>query len=113
MKEKTRTEELTEIRTFWKKQIQSWQESGLPQVEYCRKNNLIPHRFTYWKQKLVKKTTEAPVSLVQVNMKANFNARPAYASPLRLVFSNQYHVEIDRGFDPVTLRQLVYALRQV
>jgi hypothetical protein len=47
MKEKTRVEELTEIRAFWKKQVQSWQESGLPQAEYCRKHNLIPHRFTY------------------------------------------------------------------
>jgi len=112
MKEKTRAEELSEIRAFWKQQIQGWQESDLTQVEFCRKNNLIPHRFTYWKNRLVK-SAKAPVSLVQVNMKANFNARPAYASPLRLVFSNQYHVEIDRGFDPVTLRQLVYALRQV
>ena len=113
MKEKTRAEQLTEIRAFWRKQIQDWQESGLPQVEYCRQNNLIPHRFTYWKQKLVKKTTEAPVSLVQVNMKADFNAGPAYTSPLRLVFNSRYHVEIDRGFDPVTLRQLVYTLGQV
>lgn len=113
MKEKTRSEELSEIRAFWKQQIQGWQESGLPQVEYCRNHNLIPHRFTYWKQKLVKKTTEPPVSLVQVNMKANFNTGSAYTSPLRLVFNNQYHVEIDRGFDPVTLPQLVYTLRQV
>jgi hypothetical protein len=111
MEEKTRTEELTEIRTFWKKQIQGWQESGLPQVEYCRKHNLIPHRFTYWKQKLVRKELGVPLSLVQVNMNAHFNTRPA--SPLRLVFSNQFHVEIDRGFDPITLRQLVHALRQV
>jgi len=113
MEEKTRTEELTEIRTFWKKKIQGWQESGLSQVEYCRTHNLIPHRFTYWKQKLVKKNTGVPISLVQVNMKAGFHSGPAYASPLRLVFGNQFHVEIDRGFDPVTLRQLVLALRQV
>jgi len=111
MEEKTRTEKLTEIRTFWKKQIQGWQESDLPQVEYCRKHNLIPHRFTYWKQKLVRKEPGVPLSLVQVNMNAHFNTRPA--SPLRLVFNNQFHVEIDRGFDPVTLRQLVLALRQV
>lgn len=109
---KSRTEELAEKRKFWKEQIQSWQESDLTQVEYCRKNNLIPHQFTYWKNRIVK-SSEAPVSLVQVNMKANFNANPVHTSPLRLVFSNQYHVEIDRGFDPVTLRQLVYTLKQV
>ena len=112
MKDKSRAEELTEKREFWKEQIQSWQESGLNQVEYCRKNNLIPHRFTYWKNRLVK-STEPPVSLVQVNMKANFNANSRHTSPLRLVFGDPYHVEIDRGFDPVTLRQLLYTLKQL
>jgi len=72
IKEKTRTEKLTEIRTFWKKQIQGWQESGLTQVEYCRTHNLIPHRFTYWKQKLVKKNTGVSISLFQVNMASFF-----------------------------------------
>lgn len=109
--EKTKTELLEETRRFWKEQIQGWQESDLSQLEYCRKHNLIPHRFTYWKQKLVK-PVKTPASLVQVNMKADFNSAPAYSSPLRLVFNNQYHIEIDRGFDPITLRQLVHALRQ-
>ncbi len=112
MKEKTRSEELSKIRTFWEEQIKSWQVSDLSQVEFCRRNNLIPHRFTYWKQKLVKRAEQA-VSLVQVNMETSFNTKPAYTSPLRLVFNDQYHVEIDRGFDPKTLRQLVYTLRQL
>jgi hypothetical protein len=112
MKDKSREEEITKKREFWKQEIQNWQESNLPQVEYCRKNNLIPHRFTYWKRRLVK-PVEKPLSMVQVNMKANFNTNSAHASPLRLVFNNQYHVEIDRGFDPKTLRQLVYTLRQL
>jgi len=112
MKDKSRAEEQTEKRKFWKEQIQNWQESNLTQVEYCRKNNLIPHRFTYWKNRIVK-PAETPMSLVQVNMKANFNAKPMHTSPLRLVFSNQYYVEIDRGFDPVALQQLLYTLKQL
>ena len=112
MTDKSRAEELVEKRKFWKEQIQSWQESSLTQTEYCRKNNLIPHRFTYWKRRIVK-PAETPVSLVQVNMNANFNGKPMHTSPLRLVFREQYHVEIDRGFDPVTLQQLVYTLKQL
>jgi len=111
MTNKSRAEEQDEKRKFWKEQIQNWQESSLTQVEYCRKNNLIPHQFTYWKNRIVK-PAEAPVSLVQVNMKANFNTNPVNTSPLRLVFRDQYHVEIDRDFDPVTLRQLLYTLKQ-
>ena len=112
MQEKTRAKELSEIRTFWEAHIKNWQASDLSQLEFCRKNNLIPHRFTYWKQKLVKKTAQT-VSLVQVNMETSFNTKPSYHSPLRIVFNNQLHVEVDRGFDPVTLRQLVYTLKQI
>lgn len=111
MQEKTRSEKLAEIRSFWKEHIKNWQESGQSQLEFCRKNNLISHRFTYWKQKLVKQQERA-VSLVQVNMEANVNTKPAYRSPLRIVFNNQFHVEVDRDFGPVTLRQLVYTLKQ-
>lgn len=111
MPEKTKSEKLAELREFWKEQIKNWQDSGLSQLEFCRRNILIPHRFTYWKQKLVKRQEKA-VSLVQVNMETNFNTKPAYRSPLRIVFNNQFHVEVDRDFDPVTLRQLVYTLKQ-
>jgi len=109
--DRSRAEEQAEKRKFWNEHIEGWQESNLTQTEYCRQHDLIPHRFTYWKNRIVK-PQEIPVSLVQVNMKANFNGKPMYTSPLRLVFSNQFHVEIDRGFDPVTLRQLVYTLKQ-
>ena len=98
--DQSRAEELAEKRKFWNKHIEGWQGSGLTQTEYCRQHNLIPHRFTYWKNRIVK-PQETFVPLVQVNMEANFNANPAYTSPLRLVFNNQYHVEVDRGFDPV------------
>ena len=112
MTEKTRTEKLAEIRSFWNKQVKSWQESGLSQSEFCRINNLIPHRFTYWKQKLVKRQ-EQSVSLVQVNMETNFHAKPSHRPPLKIVFNDQFHIEVDRDFDPVTLRQIVYTLKQV
>jgi len=111
MQKKTRSDKLAETRKFWEEQITTWQDSDLSQAEFCRKNNLIAHRFTYWKQKLVKRQEKA-VSLVQVSMETNFNTKPAYRSPLRIVFNNQLHVEVDRDFDPVTLRQLVYTLKQ-
>ncbi len=110
---KSKAEENIEKRRFWKEHIYNWQKGNLSQVEYCRKNDLIPHRFTYWKQRIVKQK-ETPVSLVQVNMQEKYNGNPTpYASPLRLVFKNQFHIEIDRNFDPVTLKQLLLTLRQV
>lgn len=108
--DKSRAEELAEKRRFWNGHIEGWQDSGLTQTDYCRQHNLIHHRFTYWKRRIVK-PQEAPVSLVRVNM-ANFHTH-ANTSPLRLVTDNAYRIEIDRGFDPVALQQLLYTLKQL
>lgn len=108
----TKAEDLKKIRSYWEKQIKGWKESGLSQSAYCREHNLIPHRFTYWKQKLVK-SPDAQVALVEVHMKTGSNHSPTYSSPLRLVFNNQFHIEIDRGFDPATLRLLIHVLQRI
>lgn len=108
----TRAEERIEKRKFWKEQIHSWQESGLTQKEYCRQHNLTQCQLSYWKRRFVK--PDQPVSLVQVNMKANLHSgqRPPTSS-LRLVIGNQYRIELDRDFDPVTLQQLLFTLKQL
>ena len=111
MADETRAQEVAEKRKFWKEQIENWQKSNLTQAEFCRKNNLILHQFGYWKRKTIKPPASS-VSLIQVAMKPGLDYNCANSSPLRLVFSNEFHVEIDRGFDPVTLRQLLYTLTQ-
>ena len=110
MTEKSRAQELTEKREFWKELIHHWQESGLTQTDYCRTHNLTTHQFSYWKKKIIK-PPEPSVSLVQVNMNPAFSAMPG--SPLRLVINDQYRIEVDRDFDPVALNQLLATLRQL
>ena len=41
-----------EKRQFWEGHIQAWQQSGLTQAEYCRKNNLKNHRWWYWRKRI-------------------------------------------------------------
>jgi len=36
---------------YWKQQIQAWKLSGLSQAQFCKDNNLIYHRFVYWRGK--------------------------------------------------------------
>ena len=35
----------------WKQQIRTWKLSGLSQAQFCKNNNLIYHRFVYWRGK--------------------------------------------------------------
>jgi hypothetical protein len=111
MTSQSQAKQLAEKRRFWEQQIQQWKDSGLTQKEFCRLHNLKAHQLTYWKKRFDR--TEAPVSLIELQLGSALQP-PISPSPtaLRLILNDQYRIDIDRGFDPVTLQQVVLTLRQ-
>ena len=110
MHELSRAEQLEQKRSYWKQHIESWQETGLTQVEYCRQHNLKHHQLVYWKKRFLK--TETDVSFVPLKLEdlLDIPPQPACAS-LCLVINNHFKIEIRAGFDAQLLRQLIFALR--
>ncbi len=110
MEQITRAEQLEQKRIYWKQQIEQWQQTGLTQAEYCRRNNLKHHQLVYWKKRYLK--TETDVSFVPVNLQdlLDIPAPPDRAS-LTVVIDNHFKVEITDGFDPGLLRKVIVALR--
>ena len=110
MEQLSRAEQLEQKRTYWKQHIESWQQMGLTQVEYCRRNNLKHHQLVYWKKRFLK--TEADVSFVPLKLEDLLDI-PAQSdhAPLYLVINNHLKIEISAGFDAQLLRQLLFALR--
>ena len=41
-----------DVAHFWHQQIEQWKQSNLSQTQFCKANDLIYHRFVYWRQKL-------------------------------------------------------------
>jgi hypothetical protein len=99
-----------EKRKFWNQHFICWQESGLNQAEYCRQNNLSHHQWGYWKKRFVK--TECTTEFVPLAMSQAF-VGVASSSPIKLIVNEQYKIEVDRGFDPCTLKLLLTALQQL
>ena len=57
--------------TKWLCYVSEWKKSNLSQAEFCRKKNLHPGRFSYWKRQVDKKEPAtinppvfSPISLV-------------------------------------------------
>ena len=110
MDQLSRAEQLEQKRSYWKQQIEQWQQSGLSQAEYCRRNNLKHHQLVYWKRRCLK--TETEVSFVPVQLEALLDIpAPADQASLTVIIDNPFKVEIAAGFDPQLLRQVVTALR--
>ena len=110
MHELSRAEQLEQKRSYWKQHIDSWQQTGLTQIEYCRQHNLKHHQLVYWKKRFLK--TETSVSFVPLKFEdlLDIPAQPDRAS-LSLVINNHFKVDIRAGFDAQLLRQLIFALR--
>ena len=110
MEQLSRTEQLEHKRAYWKQHIDSWQETGLTQSEYCRQHNLKHHQLVYWKKRFLK--TETDVSFVPLKLEdlLDISCRQDQA-PLTLVVNNQFKIEINAAFDAQLLRQVILALR--
>ena len=106
----SRAEQLEQKRSYWKRHIEHWQQSGLSQAEYCRRHHLKHHRLVYWKKRFVK--TEAHVSFAALKLD-DLSGSPwsAQSASLCLVLNEQFKIEIRSDFDAQLLRQLIFALR--
>jgi len=110
MVKQSRAQQLEQKRSYWKQHIDSWQETGLTQSEYCRRNNLKHHQLVYWKKRILK--TETDVSFVSLEFEDLLDIpAPAKRASLSVVINNHLKIEIRAGFDAQLLRQLIFALR--
>ncbi len=93
-------------REFWVSHIQAWEQSGLSQVAYCRKNDLKMHRWWYWKKR-ISSSADTDVTFVPLR----FSSGQVSGSIISVVTPNGYRIEIDNGFDFSKLRQLITTVR--
>ena len=100
---------LAQKRQYWEKHVESWRACGLTQAQYCRRHNLKVHCLVYWRKKFVRQD-RPPVSFVQIKLPEKFQLpRPA---PIKISVGS-FRIEVERGFDPDTLKQLLHTLGQL
>lgn len=109
----TREIERKKKRNHWRRHLQKWRESGLPQTQYCRKKNLSLKSFVYWKRTLAEKIAPShrlvPVPVEQIFCPPAKTATPQ-SSGLTLVHNQTLRVEIAEEFNPATLGNLLRVL---
>ncbi len=109
----TREAERKKKRNYWRRHLQKWRDSGLPQTQYCRNKNLSLKSFGYWKRKLSEKT-EPPPKLVQLPAPQLFTPPLKTGSPqpagLTLIHSQSIRIEIAEDFSSIALGKLLRTL---
>lgn len=110
MNSQVKTQQPDQRRRFWKSHIRAWKKSGYTQREYCRHNDLVPHRFTYWKLKFAKEAKSVvafvPVPLQSPNLLDNHKAGTFTVR----IQQNRFQVEVNEKFSQAALVQLIRTL---
>jgi hypothetical protein len=91
-----------EKRAYWQQHIDQWQQSGLSQIEYCRRNRIKKYQWGYWKKRLI--APKSPAMLVPVTIPSQS------ASYLRVIVDNRIAIEVPAGFNPATLTKVIECL---
>lgn len=89
-------------RNFWEHHLEHWQQSGLSQLAYCRKHQLKPHQFYYWRRRILK--PQSDVSFLPVTLPAD---TPRKSQIVRILMPNGFALELEGRAEPKQLERLV------
>ena len=96
-----------EHRTYWKTLVDEQGQSGLPASIFCREHNLKVSQFYRWRRKFQNlspvRSSNGFIQLIPTTSKGS-------GSGIRIRLYDDLCIEVDRGFDPFTLRGAVETL---
>jgi transposase-like protein len=92
---------------YWQKLVQEQAESGVNAAAFCKDHQINPQRFYFWCRRFkdesnANKGTGAFLELVP--------SSKIQGSGIRIRLNERLSIELDRGFDPCTLRHAIDAL---
>jgi hypothetical protein len=96
---------MNDNRLFWKNHMKGWEESNLPQREYCRLNNLKVSTFTFWRTRFKREANK----FIEI--------KPALNSPTvcitTVILPNGIQININTNSDIQTALPLITMLKEI
>jgi len=96
--------------------LPQWQASQLSQAAYCKRHNLKPHIFSYYKNKLSESraSTEQASSFIPVKLVADDSLAPSSIQPAVIVtHTNGFSLEIKADMSLAALKPVLELLRSI
>lgn len=100
--------EKAQRRQFWEGHVRAWEQSGLAQAAYCRREGLKVRNFGYWKRRICEGGGE--VSFVSLQVRPGIFQESSPACALKVVLGGGQKIEVEEDFDPRTLKRLIHLL---
>jgi hypothetical protein len=93
-----------ERKTHWRTLIDKHTESGMSAAAFCKQHEINPQRFYFWRRRF--RADSANSGFIRLVPTSN-----TAFSGIRIILDHGITLEVDRGFDSLTLRETIDALR--
>ena len=110
----------------WRERIERFEQSGLTIREFCQREDLVVHQFSWWRRELKRRTADdersaatrpaqrrkrpqrqdAAAKFVAVQVASTAATKP----PIEIVLSRPLRIAVSSGFDPHVLADVIRAL---
>ncbi len=101
----------TRAAEHWTEQVQTWKLSGLSQVEFCKRNELVYHQFIYWRAKIEGDATAGRRRQPTDGGFARVNVQPALVDDLTLSLPKGFVFRGINAANVSVVRELLEQLR--
>lgn len=88
----------------WEEKIRKQKESGLSVERWCRENQISPHTFYYWKDRLFPKPLPGHLNFAELS-----NAKETGI----VIEHGNLRIRLDKHFDPNILKQCLALLMEL
>ncbi|RPI72868.1 MAG: hypothetical protein EHM45_21595 [Desulfobacteraceae bacterium] len=97
----------------WQKTIQAHIKSGLSAAAFCRQRKINIYQFRWWQRRFRKDETKSLKTKPGDFLRLMPDSEPQRdrKSGIQLYFPNGIRVEIEPGFDPAALRNVMAAIQ--
>jgi len=93
--------------TYWQKLVQEQAESGVNAAAFCKDHQINPQRFYSWRCRL---KVESDATKERGAFLELVPSSKLQGSGIRIRLDQRLSIELERGFDPCTLRNAIDAL---
>jgi hypothetical protein len=96
----------------WEGIFNEQSSSGMPIAAFCRERGIRPTQYYWWRRRLKNDNPQSHASEGFIELLSASGHTSACPSGIKLIYDNRFSLQLDPGFDPRTLKQVLAVLTE-
>lgn len=97
---------------YWEAVFKERAGSGMSIAAFCKERDIRPSQYYWWRRRLKNDTPQSNATEGFIELLSASGNTSVYSSGIKLICDNRFSLQLDPGFDPTTLKQVLAVLAE-